>query len=117
MRETGLLHETNPSPSSPRLEVSFYDDCESFLSLEPTFVIDSHVTNLEEVIDPPLIFVPLVASSLSSTLRDTTEGVLCFLSCPFPVAQCMGLEMGKSLGVMLAVLKMIRLISRAILYC
>ena len=28
MGETGLLHETDPSPSSPRLEVSLFDDYE-----------------------------------------------------------------------------------------
>jgi len=34
MRECDPLHKTDPSPSSIRLEVSLYDDYESFLPLE-----------------------------------------------------------------------------------
>ena len=34
MREFGLLHETNPCLSIPRLESSLYDDYESSLLLE-----------------------------------------------------------------------------------
>ena len=76
MRECGLLHATDPSPSSSRLEVSIYNDYESSLPLEPTFMIDSPLSDPEEVIDPPLTSLPFVTSSLSSTPRDTTESVL-----------------------------------------
>jgi len=31
MRECGILHETDPNPSSPRLGASLYDDYESSL--------------------------------------------------------------------------------------
>ena len=79
MREYGLLQKTNPSPSSPRLEVSLYDNYESSLPLE-------------DVID-----LSFVAPPLSSIPKDTTEGVLHLLSSPFPLAQCMGLELGESL--------------------
>ena len=41
VREYDLLHENNPSPSSPRLEVSLFDDYESSLPLEPNFMINS----------------------------------------------------------------------------
>ena len=80
MRENGLLHETDPSPSYPRLEVSPYDDYESSLPLEPDFMVDSLLTGLGEVIDPPLTSLQIVAPSLPSTPRDTTEGVLRLLS-------------------------------------
>ena len=96
MRECGLLHGTDPSPSSPRLKVSLYDDCESSLSLEPDFVVDSPFTSLKEVIDPPLTSLPFIVPSLSSTLRDTTDGVLRLLSSPFPLAQYTGLKIGES---------------------
>ena len=76
MREFSLLDETDPGPSSARLEVSLYDDHESSFPLEPNFMINSPLTGLTEVIDPPLTSLPIVALSLPSTTRDTTEGVL-----------------------------------------
>ena len=97
MRECGLLHVTDPSPSSFRLEVSIYDDYESSLPLEPTFMTDSPLSDPEEVIDSPLTSLPFVALSLSSTHRDTIDGVLCLLFFPLSLAQCIGLEMGESL--------------------
>jgi len=54
MRKCGLLRETDRSPSSPRLEVSLYDDYMPSLPREPTFMVDSPLTGLQEVIDPPL---------------------------------------------------------------
>ena len=97
MRECNLLHKTDPSPSSPRLEVSLYDDCKSSFPLEPDFVVDLPLTNLEEVINPLLTSLPFVAPSLPSTPKDTTECVLRLFSSPLPLAQCMRLEMGESL--------------------
>ena len=96
MRECGLLHETNPSPSSPRLEVSLYDDYKSSLPSKSDFMVALSLTTLEEVIDPHLTSLPFVAPSLSSTPRDTTVVILHLLSSPIPSAQCMGPEMGKS---------------------
>ena len=96
MRECGLLHETDPSPSSPRLEFSLYDDYDSSLPLEPDFMVDSPLTGIKEVIDLPLPSSPFVAPSLSSTSRDTTKGVLRLLSFPLPVAQYTRLKMGES---------------------
>jgi len=61
-------------------------------------MIDSPLTGLGEVIDPPLTSLPLVAPSLPSTPRDTTEGVLSLLVSLLPLGQCTGLEMGESLG-------------------
>jgi len=55
------------------------------------------LTGLKEVIDPPLPPSPFVASSLSSTPRDTTENVLSLLSSPLSLAQSTRLEMGESL--------------------
>jgi len=60
MIECGLLHETYLSLPFPRLESSLYDDCESSLPLESNVVDDTPLTDLEEVFDPPLTFVPFV---------------------------------------------------------
>ena len=85
MKECGILHGTNPSLASPGFEVSLNDDYEYYsLPLEPNFIAYMSLTGLEEVIDCPLISPPFVASSLSSTLRDTTEDVLRLLSSPIP---------------------------------
>jgi len=50
------------------------------------------LTDLEQVIDPPLICLPFVTSSLSSAPRDTTIGDLTLLASPLHLAQCTGLE-------------------------
>jgi len=67
MREFGLLHETYPSLSIPRLESSLYDNYKSSLPLESSVVDDAPLANLEEVFDHPLTSLPLVAQSFSST--------------------------------------------------
>jgi len=78
-RESGLLYETNPSPSSPRLEISLYDDYESSLPLESTFINITSSIDLGEPVDP-LLAPSLIAPSLPSTPRDTTKGTLHLLS-------------------------------------
>jgi len=95
MREFGLLHETDPSLPIPRLESSLYDDYESFLPLESNIIDDAPLTNLEEVLNPPLTYSPLIAPSSSGSplVTSTTDPTL--LDSPFPLAQCMGLEMGE----------------------
>jgi len=60
-------------------------------------MVDSCLIDLEEMIDPPLVSLPFITPSLSSTPRDTTKGALHLLSSPLPIAQCTGLEMGESL--------------------
>jgi len=60
-------------------------------------VVDSPLTRLEEVIDPPLTSLPFVTPSLCSTSRDTTKGFLRSLCSPFPLAQCTKVEMDESL--------------------
>jgi len=72
MREFGLLHETNSSLPIPRLESSLYDDCETSLPLESNVVNDAPLTNLEEVFDPLLTSLSLVAPSFSSSLVATS---------------------------------------------
>jgi len=73
MREFGLLHETDPSlPIIRRLESSLYDDYESFLPLESKVVDDAPLTDLDEVFDPPLTSLPLIAPSFSSTPTATS---------------------------------------------
>ena len=95
MREFGLLHETDPSLPIPRPESSLYDDYESFLPLESNIIDDAPLTNLEEVLNPPLTYSPLIAPSSSGSplVTSTTDPTL--LDSPFPLAQCMGLEMGE----------------------
>jgi len=67
MTEFNLLHETDPSLTFRGLEASLYNDYESSLPLESNFVDDAHLTDLEVELEPPLIFLPLVALSSSST--------------------------------------------------
>jgi len=67
MREFGLLYETDPCLPIPRLESSLYDDYESSLPLESNIVDDAPLTDLEEVFNPPLTCLPLVAPSSSTT--------------------------------------------------
>jgi len=93
--EFGLLHETDPSLPIPRLESSFYDDYESSHLLESNAVDDAPLTDLEEVFDPPLTSLPLVAPSFSSTSVATSVRDLVLLVSPFPLAQCTGSEMGE----------------------
>jgi len=95
MREFDLFSETDPSLSFPRLKDSPYDDCESFLPLEPNVVNDALLTDLEEVFDPPSTSLPFVAPSFFSTPMDTSVSKLTLLTSPLPLAQCMGLEMGE----------------------
>jgi len=96
MREFGLLHETDPSLPIPMLESSLYDDYESSLLLESNIVDDAPLTDLEEVLDPPLTYSPLVAPSSSSTPIVTSTSDSTLLDFPFPLAQCTGLEMGET---------------------
>jgi len=95
MREFGLLHETDPSLPIPRFECSLCDDCGSFLPLKSNVVDDASLTDLEEVFDPPLSSLPLVALSFSNTLVATSVSNSTFLASPLPLAQCTGLEMGE----------------------
>jgi len=90
------LHKTDPSRASPTVDVSLYDDYESSLPLDTDSTVDTPLTDLEKVIDPSLSSLSYVASSLSSTPRDTAIGDLTLLASPLPLAQCTGLEMGES---------------------
>jgi len=82
IREFGLLHETDPTLPIPRLESSLYDDYESSLPLESSVVDDAPLTDLGEVFDPPLTFLPLVAPSFSSTPVATSVSDLTYLPLP-----------------------------------
>ena len=87
------MHETDPSLASPRLEVSLYEDGESSLPLEPSFVDDIPYTDLEEAPDSLLTSSSLVAPSSTSTRMRTTVSALTLHAFPLPLAQCTGLEM------------------------
>ena len=54
-----LLHETNLRFSSPTLDVNLCDDGASFPPIE---------AELEEILDPLLVTLPIVAPSLLNTL-------------------------------------------------
>ena len=90
MRKCGLLHDIEPSVPIPRLESSLYNDYESSLPLESNIVDVAPLTGLEEVVDPPCTYSPLVAPSTSSTpiVTSTSDSIL--LDSPFPLAQCTG---------------------------
>jgi len=98
MREFSLLHEIDPNLPIPRLESNLHDDYASSLSLEYNIVDDAPLTNLEEVFDPPLTYSPLIAPSSSSTPIVTSTNDSTLLNSPFPLAQCIGLEMGETSG-------------------
>jgi len=70
-REFGLLHEIDLSLHFPRLEASFCDDYESSLPIEFNIIDDAPLTDLKEVFDSPLTYLPLVAPSFSSTPEAT----------------------------------------------
>jgi len=70
----------DPSLPSLRLKANFYDDCESFLSLESNFVDDAPLTYLEEVFDPPLTSSPFVDPSFFSIAINTTVSDLTLLA-------------------------------------
>jgi len=76
------------------LGCSLYHDCESFLLQGPNFIDDAHLTDLEEVFDPPLSSSPLVTPSSSSTPIDTTISASTLLASPYPLAGCT--ELGRS---------------------
>ena len=110
VREFGLLHETDLSLPIPRLESSLYDDCESSLPLESNAIDDAPLTNLEEAFDPPLTSLPFVTPSFSSIPTDTGVSDLTLLASPLSLAQCTGLEMGKTSTVTLVPWRMIYLV-------
>jgi len=73
MREYDLSPETDPSSSSPRVDVNLCDDGASFPPLE---------SELEEVLDPPLTTLLTVALSFPNILRDNTTFIMTFLDTP-----------------------------------
>jgi len=86
MRQYGLLHGTNPSLPIPTLECSLHDDYESFLQLESNVVDDAPLTNIEEVLDPPLTSLSLVTPSFSSHPIATSVSDSTLLASPLSVA-------------------------------
>jgi len=93
MQECDILHGTDSNLPFFRLVSSLYNDCESSLPLEFNFVDDVLLTNLEEMFDPTLTSLPLVAPSFSSTHLNTSISDLTLLSSPFPLAQRTRLDM------------------------
>jgi len=63
MREYDLSHKTDLAFSSLRLGVNLCDDSASFLTIK---------SEVQEVPDASLTTLPIVASSLSNTLKDNT---------------------------------------------
>ena len=89
------MYETDPSLHIPRLESRLYDHCESSIPLEFNVVDDAPLTDLEEVFNPPLNSLPLIAPFSSSTRVATSVSDSTLLAPPLPLAQCMVLEMGE----------------------
>ena len=84
MREFDLVSETDSLPFH-RLTASLYDDCESFLPLKSNVLDDSPLIDLKEAFDLPLISLPFVAPSFSSTPMDTSVSDLSLLASPLPL--------------------------------
>jgi len=63
------------------------------------------LTDLEEVFDPPLTSLPLVAPFFSNTHMDTSVSDLTLLASPLPLAQYTGLEMSEISRVDVSVLE------------
>ena len=74
-----------PSLPIPRLESSLYDDYESSLPTESNVVDDALLTDQEEVSDPPMSSLPLVAPSFSSTPVATNVSDSALLAYPLPL--------------------------------
>ena len=89
------MHETDLSLTSPRPEVSVYEDGESSLPLESSFVDDMPYIDLEEVPDPLLTSSSLFAPSSTSTPISTNINALALHASTLPLAQCTRLEMGE----------------------
>ena len=53
------------------------------------------MTDLEEVLDPPLTSLSSVAPSFSITPMDTSVSDLTLFASPLPLAQCIGSQMGE----------------------
>jgi len=66
MTEFGLLHETDRSLPISRFESSLYDDYESSFPLESNVVNNAPLTDLDEVFNPPLASLPLIAPYFSN---------------------------------------------------
>jgi len=90
------LYETDPSRPIPRLESNLYDNYESSLPLASDVDVDAPLIDLEEVFDPPLTSLPLVAPSFSSIPVATNVNDSTLLASPLPLAQCAALEMGET---------------------
>ena len=76
-------------------EPNLFTTLEFFIPQESNVVDDTHLTNLEEVFDPPFTSFLITVPSFSSTPMDTTISDLTLPASPFPLAQHTGLEMGK----------------------
>ena len=90
MWEYDLSRETDLRFSYAKLDVNFCDDGASFPPLE---------SRLEAVCDPFLATASLIAPSSPSTLIDNTAFIMTFPDPPFPLAQSMEFEVGKTLSI------------------
>ena len=86
MREYDLSHETDLRVNFSELYVNLCDDGASSLTLE---------SGLEEVLDPPLTTLPLVAPSPAGILRDYTLLCMTYPNPPFPFAQSTEFKVGE----------------------
>ena len=90
MREFDLSHETDLRFSYTRLDVNLCDDGVSFPPLE---------CGLQEVLDPPLTTLPIVAPSSPSTFRNNTAFIMTFSDTPSPLAQSIEFEVVETFGI------------------
>ena len=89
------MYETNPSLSSLKVSTNFCDYCDSYLPIEPDSTIDTPLTDLEEVFNPPLTSLTFVVPSFSSTPIVTIVSNLTLFASPFFLIPCMELKIGE----------------------
>ena len=106
MREYDLSHETDLRVNFSELDVNLCDDGASSLTLE---------SGLEEVLDPPLTTLPLVAPSPPSILRDYTPLCMTYPNPPFHLAQSMEFEVVRYFVLMRVLIRMIYVVRQMML--
>ena len=87
--------ETDPSLHFLKPKASLYDNYDSSLPLDSSFVDDTSLINLEEVFKPPVVALTFVTPSSSSTPIYTSVSDFILLVSFLLLAQCADLKMGE----------------------
>ena len=107
-----VVAQTDPSLPFLRLEASVYDDCESSLLLESNVFVNTPVTYLEEMLDPPLMSLPLVTLSFLAPPQPLVLVTRPYLLLASLQLNVQGQRMLGFLMMMLVLYKMLHLVGR-----